>query len=111
MAVAGIKVGDLVRVRASVTRPEYGWGYVDHTSIGPVHSLEKDEVVVDFPEQPFWIGLTSELEVVDHSGGETLFLKKNSQKVFGQLSETTTTTTQRPEDGLSVGSIFTRKAC
>ena len=82
MAVAGIKVGDLVRVRASVTRPEYGWGYVNHTSIGPVHSLTKDEVTVDFPEQAFWIGLTSELEVVDHSGGETLFLKKKLSKSF-----------------------------
>ena len=101
----------MVRVRASVTRPEHGWGDVDHTSIGPVHSLAGTQVIVAFPEHAFWIGLTSELEVVDHSGGETLFLKKNSQKVFGQLSETTTTTTQRPEDGLSVGSIFTRKAC
>ena len=99
----------MVRVRASVLRPEYGWGYVDHTSIGPVHSLAGTQVIVAFPEHAFWIGLTSELEVVDHSEGETLF--KKLSKFFGQVSETTTTTTQRPEDGLSVGSIFTRKAC
>ena len=69
----------MVRVRASVSKPEYGWGDVDHMSIGQVDSLEdSDEVIVDFPEQ-HWRALTSELEVVlDNSEGWTVFepLKK-----------------------------------
>ena len=74
-------MGDTVRVRASVSKPEYGWGDVDHTSIGQVDSLIKslDEVLVDFPEQDGWRALTSELEVVlDNSEGLTVFetLKK-----------------------------------
>ena len=74
-------MGDTVRVRASVSKPEYGWGDVDHTSIGQVDSLVEslDEVLVDFPEQDDWRALTSELEVVlDNSEGLTVFepLKK-----------------------------------
>ena len=65
----------MVRVRASVSKPEYGWGDVDHISIGQVDSLEdSDEVIVDFPEQGGWRALTSELEVVvDNIEGETVF--------------------------------------
>merc|ERR1712192_56138 len=87
----GIKVGDLVRVRASVSSTIYGWGDVDHSSIGPVVSLEPNpkvnpspKVIVDFPEQHGWRGRVSELEVVVEIS-----------------EETTTTTTQRPEDGLA----------
>ena len=70
--VAGLNVGDLVRVRASVSRPEYGWGDVDHASIGQVRRL--GPVIVDFPEQEGWKALASELEVVvDDSEGNTVF--------------------------------------
>ena len=73
----------MLRVRASISRPTYGWGDVDHTSIGSVQELvhavnpdHPDEVIIDFPEQDGWRGLTSEMEVVvDESEGETL--KKN----------------------------------
>ena len=64
LAVAGLKVGDLVRVRASVSRPTFGWGDVDHTSIGRIQSFNDEQVIVDFPEQGSWRGLNSELEVV-----------------------------------------------
>ena len=87
IAVAGIKMGDLVRVRASVSRPIYGWGDVDHSSIGPVVSLEPNpkvnpspKVIVDFPEQHGWRGRVSELEVVvDYSEGEDCTVEKTSQ--------------------------------
>ena len=72
IAVAGLNVGDLVRVRASVSRPEYGWGDVDHASIGQVRRL--GPVIVDFPEQEGWQAVASELEVVvDDSEGNTVF--------------------------------------
>ena len=74
-------MGDLVRVRGSVSRPVFGWGDVDHTSIGPLHSFDEDfpdQVLVDFPEQAGWRGLTSELEVVvnDKKGVLKTFKKK-----------------------------------
>ena len=69
----------MLRVRASISRPTYGWGDVDHTSIGSVQELvhavnpdHPDEVIIDFPEQDGWRGLTSEMEVViDNSEGGT----------------------------------------
>lgn len=33
-----IKIGDKVRVRASVTVPRFKWGYIDHNSVGIVTS-------------------------------------------------------------------------
>ena len=89
----------MVRVRASVTRPEHGWGDVDHTSIGPVHSLAGTQVIVAFPEHAFWIGLTSELEVVDHSGGETLLKKKTLKKFLDNFQKQP----QRPPRGQKMG--------
>ena len=80
-AVAGLNVGDLVRVKGSVSRPVFGWGDVNHTSIGPLHSFDEDrpdQVLVDFPEQAGWRGLTSELEVVvDDSKGLLKAFEKN----------------------------------
>ena len=72
-----------MRVRASISKPRYDWGYVDHTSIGPVHSLEDpDEVIVDFPEQHGWRGLISELEVVvDDSEGEACTVEKPLKQI------------------------------
>ena len=76
-----MNVGDLVRVRDSVSRPVFGWGDVDHTSIGPLHSFDEDfpdQVLVDFPELGGWRGLTSELEVVvdDSKGVSNSFEEK-----------------------------------
>lgn len=32
----GIKVGDKVRVKSTITTPRYKWGYVTHESVGIV---------------------------------------------------------------------------
>ncbi|XP_074649618.1 E3 ubiquitin-protein ligase HERC2-like [Tubulanus polymorphus] len=61
-----IKIGDKVRVKPSVTTPKYKWGSVTHRSVGTVRmfAAEARDVVVDFPQQPHWTGLVSEMEVV-----------------------------------------------
>ena len=54
-------------MRASVDTPFYGWGDVDHDSVGVVRLLPTEGgqyLVVDFPEQKDWHGLMQEMEVV-----------------------------------------------
>lgn len=35
-SVSNIKVGDTVRVKPSITKPQYKWGSVTHSSVGIV---------------------------------------------------------------------------
>nr|XP_022903495.1 E3 ubiquitin-protein ligase HERC2 isoform X1 [Onthophagus taurus] len=67
-----IKVGDKVRVKPTVSTPKYKWGYITHDSVGIVRaiSLNGHDLTVDFPKQPNWTGLISEMEVVpcSHDG-------------------------------------------
>ena len=54
-------------MRASVDTPFYGWGDVDHDSVGVVSILPTEGgqyLVVDFPEQKDWQGVMEEMEVV-----------------------------------------------
>lgn len=66
------KVGDRVRVKASVTTPKYKWGTVNHASVGTVVSVSSNgkDVKVDFEQQANWTGLESEMELVPvrHNG-------------------------------------------
>ncbi len=61
-----MKVGDRVRVRASVTTPKYKWGSVNHRSVGLVSAISPNgrDLTVDFPMQCNWAGLVSEMEAV-----------------------------------------------
>lgn len=61
-----IRVGDKVRVKSSVLTPKYKWGSVNHRSIGVVTIVNSNgqDLIVDFPQQPNWQGLVSEMEVV-----------------------------------------------
>ncbi|KAK8398901.1 hypothetical protein O3P69_004178 [Scylla paramamosain] len=61
-----IRVGDKVRVKSSVVTPKYKWGSVNHRNIGVVTSVSTNgqDLIVDFPQQPNWQGLVSEMEVV-----------------------------------------------
>nr|XP_014343905.1 PREDICTED: E3 ubiquitin-protein ligase HERC2 [Latimeria chalumnae] len=61
-----IKIGDKVRVKASVTTPKYKWGSVTHRSVGVVKAFSANgkDVIVDFPQQSHWTGLLSEMELV-----------------------------------------------
>ena len=63
---SSIKVGDRVRVKPTITTPQYKWGSVTHTSVGLVTSISPNgrDLTVDFPMHSNWAGLTSEMEVV-----------------------------------------------
>lgn len=55
------KVGDWVRVKASVPSPKYGWEDVTRNSIGIIHSLEEDGdmgVAFCFRSKPFSCSVT-----------------------------------------------------
>ncbi|KAL9263039.1 E3 ubiquitin-protein ligase KEG-like protein [Drosera capensis] len=43
-----LRIGDWVRVKASVSTPSHEWGEVTHSSIGVVHRMEDGEVWVSF---------------------------------------------------------------
>uniref|UniRef100_A0A8I5NTH4 E3 ubiquitin-protein ligase HERC2 n=3 Tax=Papio anubis TaxID=9555 RepID=A0A8I5NTH4_PAPAN len=61
-----IKIGDKVRVKASVATPKYKWGSVTHQSVGVVKAFSANgkDIIVDFPQQSHWTGLLSEMELV-----------------------------------------------
>lgn len=61
-----IKIGDKVKVKASVSFPRYKWGSVNHNSIGIVTSIGSNskDLKVDFPQHSNWTGLISEMEVI-----------------------------------------------
>ncbi|XP_068082847.1 E3 ubiquitin-protein ligase HERC2 [Anabrus simplex] len=61
-----IKVGDKVKVKASVKNPKYKWGSVNHNSIGVVTSISSNgrDLSVDFPQQSNWTGVVTEMELV-----------------------------------------------
>jgi glc operon protein GlcG len=64
------EVGDKVRLKASVDRPKYGWGYrIDQGLVGVVTSLtgggpEGEAMVVAFPGSAGWAADPSEMELV-----------------------------------------------
>ncbi|KAG5283051.1 hypothetical protein AALO_G00037750 [Alosa alosa] len=62
----GFRVGDKVRVKASVKSPHYGWRNVPHGSVGVIKSLMRlwSGMLVDFPEHTNWIAKTSAMELV-----------------------------------------------
>lgn len=59
-----IKVGDKVRVKPSVKKPQYDWGYISHQSIGKVATIQGNDLVINFPEMSHWKGILSEMELV-----------------------------------------------
>ncbi|RLU17868.1 hypothetical protein DMN91_010107 [Ooceraea biroi] len=61
-----LKVGDKVRVKASVVEPKYNWGSVNHHCVGVVTAITNNgkNVSVDFPQQHGWTGCITEMEKV-----------------------------------------------
>ena len=58
----------MVRVKASVSEPRYGWGNVTHQMIGRITHIDRDgDLVVDFSphrSRP-WTGQALEMELAD----------------------------------------------
>jgi hypothetical protein len=72
-SAGNISVGDKVRVRAGVVKPQYGWGSARAGDVGTVVSVESsDRIRINWDKaggQQGWIGKSSELERVQGSSG------------------------------------------
>ncbi|KAL7871657.1 hypothetical protein SRHO_G00066400 [Serrasalmus rhombeus] len=58
------RVGDRVRVKASVSTPKYKWGGASHNSVGVVSEIDGESLTVHFPEHTSWNGIVSEMELL-----------------------------------------------
>ncbi|KAI4323566.1 hypothetical protein L6164_023161 [Bauhinia variegata] len=73
--VEDFKVGDWVRVKASVSSPKYGWDDVTRTSIGVIHSLEEDGdmgIAFCFRSKPFTCSVTDVEKVPSFEVGQEI---------------------------------------
>ncbi|KAI4332960.1 hypothetical protein L6164_017825 [Bauhinia variegata] len=73
--VEDFKVGDWVRVKASVSSPKYGWDDVTRTSIGVIHSLEEDGdmgIAFCFRSKPFICSVTDMEKVPPFEVGQEI---------------------------------------
>ncbi|XP_066533890.1 uncharacterized protein [Hoplias malabaricus] len=64
------RVGDRVRVKASVTSPKHGWGDASHKSVGVVTALNGERMMVDYPEHKSWVAAVSEMELAPSTDSE-----------------------------------------
>ncbi|KAL6486452.1 hypothetical protein MHYP_G00058440 [Metynnis hypsauchen] len=61
--LGNFRIGDQVRVKASVTTPKYKWGSASHKSVGVVTAVNGESMTVDFPEHKSWNAAVSEMEL------------------------------------------------
>nr|GMC84601.1 E3 ubiquitin-protein ligase KEG [Ipomoea batatas] len=93
--VEDFKVGDWVRVKASVTSPKYGWEDITRNSIGVIHSLEEDGdvgIAFCFRSKPFSCSVT-DIEKVSpfEVGQEIRVMPSVTQPRLGWSNETPAT--------------------
>lgn len=64
-----VQVDSKVRIKLSVVKPEFGWGPLDHQSIGVVTLIDEttNECYVDFPKSLGWKGRLHEIQSVEAS--------------------------------------------
>ncbi|XP_076119308.1 E3 ubiquitin/ISG15 ligase TRIM25-like [Alosa pseudoharengus] len=60
----GFRIGDKVRVKASVKNATYGWGGINRRSVGVVKSLDLESIYVNFPDNSNWHADPSQVELV-----------------------------------------------
>ncbi|KAL5170081.1 E3 ubiquitin-protein ligase KEG [Glycine soja] len=93
--VEDFKVGDWVRVKASVSSPKYGWEDITRTSIGVIHSLEEDGdmgVAFCFRSKPFSCSVTDVEKVPPFEVGQEIHLMPSvTQPRLGWSNESAAT--------------------
>lgn len=93
--VENFKVGDWVKVKASVPAPKYGWEDVTRTSIGIIHSLEEDGdmgVAFCFRSKPFCCSVTDMEKVQPFEVGQEIHVMSSiAQPRLGWSNETAAT--------------------
>ncbi|TYI31413.1 hypothetical protein ES332_A05G449400v1 [Gossypium tomentosum] len=89
------KVGDWVRVKASVPSPKYGWEDITRNSIGIIHSLEDDGdigIAFCFRSKPFCCSVTDVEKVPPFEVGQEVHVMPSvSQPRLGWSNETPAT--------------------
>jgi len=90
------KVGDWVRVKASVSSPKYGWDDVTRSSIGIVHSLDEDGdmgVAFCFRSKPLSCSVTDMEKVTPLEVGDEIHIMSSvTEPRLGWSRETSATT-------------------
>ncbi|XP_022746915.1 E3 ubiquitin-protein ligase KEG-like isoform X1 [Durio zibethinus] len=93
--VEDFKVGDWVRVKASVSSPKYGWEDITRNSIGVIHSLEDDGdmgIAFCFRSKPFRCSVTDVEKVPPFEVGQEVHVMPSvSQPRLGWSNETLAT--------------------
>ncbi|KAL6981092.1 nicotinamide N-methyltransferase [Sarracenia purpurea var. burkii] len=93
--VEDFKVGDWVRVKASVSSPKYGWEDITRNSIGILHSLEEDGdigVAFCFRSKPFSCSVTDVEKVLPFEVGQEIHVMQSiAQPRLGWANETPAT--------------------
>lgn len=93
--VDDFKVGDWVRVKASVSSPKYGWEDITRNSIGVIHSLEEDGdmgIAFCFRSKPFCCSVTDVEKVLPFEVGQEIHMMPSvSQPRLGWSNETPAT--------------------
>ncbi|XP_038988761.1 E3 ubiquitin-protein ligase KEG [Phoenix dactylifera] len=93
--VENFKVGDWVRVKASVPSPKYGWEDVTRNSIGIIHSLEDGGdmgVAFCFRSKPFCCSVADMEKVQPFEAGQRIHVMPSiSQPRLGWSNETAAT--------------------
>ncbi|KAG4150634.1 hypothetical protein ERO13_D04G016100v2 [Gossypium hirsutum] len=93
--VEEFKVGDWVRVKASVPSPKYGWEDITRSSIGIIHSLEDDGdigIAFCFRSKPFCCSVTDVEKVPPFEVGQEVHVTPSvSQPRLGWSNETPAT--------------------
>lgn len=93
--VEDFKVGDWVKVKASVSSPKYGWEDITRNSIGVIHSLEEDGdmgVAFCFRSKPFCCSVTDVEKVPPFEVGQEIHVIPSvNQPRLGWSNETQAT--------------------
>lgn len=93
--VEDFKVGDWVRVKASVSSPKYGWEDITRNSIGIIHSLEEDGdmgIAFCFRSKPFACSVTDVEKVAPFEVGQEIHVMSSvSHPRLGWSNETPAT--------------------
>ncbi|PQQ00734.1 E3 ubiquitin-protein ligase KEG-like isoform X1 [Prunus yedoensis var. nudiflora] len=93
--VEDFKVGDWVRVKASVPSPKYGWEDITRNSVGIIHSLEEDGdmgVAFCFRSKPFSCSVTDVEKVPPFELGQEIHVMSSiTQPRLGWSNESAAT--------------------
>lgn len=93
--VEDFKVGDWVRVKASVSSPKYGWEDITRNSIGLIHSLEEDGdmgIAFCFRSKPFTCSVTDVEKVPPFELGQEIHVMSSvTQPRLGWSNESPAT--------------------